>query len=68
MGVSSTEQGHRNSGLGASSTPEVVVPGGRVLFALASSTLVGLVVVGAAVEVAGTAVAGAAAGRQEVLC
>ncbi len=59
-------------------TPEVVVPG-RVLFALASSTLVGLVVAGAAVEgegaavevagaaveAAGTAMAGAAARRQE---
>ena len=65
----------KNSGLGPRHTPEVVVPGGRVLFALASSTAVGLVVVGAAVvvagaavEVAGTAVAGAAAARQEVLC
>ena len=53
---------------GAKTTPEVVVPGGRVLFALASSTLVGLVVVGAAVEVAGTAGAGAAAGGQECVC
>ena len=56
------------SGLGPRHTPEVVVPGGRVLFALASSTLVGLVVVGAAVEVAGTAVAEAAAGWQECMC
>ena len=49
-------------------TPEVVVPGGRVLFAMASSTSVGLLVVGAAVLVAGTAVAGAAAGWQVCMC
>ena len=61
--------------LRALNTPGVVVPGGRVLFALASSTAVGLVVVGAAVVVvgaavvmAGDAVAGAAAGNPQCLC
>ena len=64
-----------HAGLGPRHTPAVVVPGGRVLFALASSTAVGLVVVGAAVVVmgavvvvAGDAVAGAAAGKPECLC
>ena len=56
-----------HTGMRPTPTPEVV-PGGRVLFALASSTLVGLVVVGAAVDMAGTAVAGAAAGTQDCLC
>ena len=62
-----------HSGLGALNIPEAVVPGGRVLFALASSTSAGLVVVGtavvvvgAAVVVAGDVVAGAAAGKPGV--
>ena len=63
-----TEGDHSPHWPGAQTTPEVVVPGGRVLFALASSTAVGLVVVGATVVVAGAAVAGATARKQECLC